>query len=442
MISLAADMTLGSATKSGELTDTLSQSPDPLLREFGAMQKDLLQSQQEVLQALAAQTQAPQPVLERAKDAVPISQPQPVREEYTLHLSVQSDPALLDHCLFRQPQDWPHVADRQPVVPMTMSLQLLMDAAQRLRPGQVAVAMRDIQALRWMAVEPPIDIRIKVQAQPDAWVSVEIEGYVRGEVLLQEAYPQPPEAKPLVLQAPQEPFCTAERVYRDRYLFHGPNYQGLADLGPMDQTGIRGEIETPKGTGSLLDNAGQVFGFWVLATRDSDRMAMPVRIEQIRFYGPEPNPGTRIVCHVWIKEVRELEVACDMELLQDGQLWCRIVGWTDRRFGTDQVLYEAFRMPDRKLLSVIRPGGYALFDAAAHRIPSTGLAVPAILESGRGRTDVGLGSQTRPSVVTRTDRGQGYDSTFLVATRISADLSHRDSAFTHRRRCADNSWPI
>ncbi len=80
-------------------------------------------------------------------------------------LSVDQVPALIDHCFYRQPPSWTAVSDRYPVVPMTMTIGMMIDAARELRPDLVPIAVEEIRALRWLAVSPPIEISLLVNAR-------------------------------------------------------------------------------------------------------------------------------------------------------------------------------------------------------------------------------------------------------------------------------------
>src|SRR5439155_2568524 len=104
--------------------------------------------------------------------------------------SVAEYPELVDHCFFRQADGWPSLEDRCPVVPMTMSIALLVEAACALAPGKRVVGVEHVQAVRWLAVEPPVEADVRAAlVEPDR-VRVEIEGLAVGEVVFVEAYDQ------------------------------------------------------------------------------------------------------------------------------------------------------------------------------------------------------------------------------------------------------------
>ena len=60
-------------------------------------------------------------------------------------------------------------------------------------------------------------------------------------------------------------------------MFHGPSFQGLRGIGALGDDGIDGTIESLPTPGAFLDNAGQLYGWWVMATADADFLALPSR---------------------------------------------------------------------------------------------------------------------------------------------------------------------
>ncbi len=305
-------------------------------------------------------------------------------------LSADSDPALLDHCFYRQPAGWPIVADRYPVVPMTMTIGMMIDAARTLAPDRVAIALEDIRAYRWLAVAPPVEIELRCVRTADDRVEVEIPGYSRATVRLAAAFPAAPAPALAPLSEPRTAPMTAARMYADRWMFHGPAYQGVAELGQMadgpngSERGVDGVIEVLPAHGALLDCAGQLMGWWVMQTEARDRLAMPVRLERVELFGPEPAAGERVACSVRIRDVREREVRADLELTHAGRVWARITGWEDRRFDSDDAVWAVLMYPERNVLATAEP--YALVTEHWHAAASRELMMRRYLTE-RERTE-------------------------------------------------------
>ncbi|MGB6165705.1 MAG: beta-ketoacyl synthase N-terminal-like domain-containing protein [Pseudonocardiaceae bacterium] len=275
-------------------------------------------------------------------------------------MSLETMPYLADHCLLPQPAGWPEAADRYPVVPLTTTLELMAEAARDLVPGRTVVGVRDVRALRFLAVEPPVTVTMNAELDASGNVAVVIEGYAHGTVLLADSYPLPPDApdRPLSGERPCE--VSAAALYGDRWMFHGPQYQGVDELGPIGDDGIRGVLAASAAPGALLDNAGQLLGAWIMQQMPTDRLAFPSAVDRVRWYGPQPRPGDPVSCVVRIGSVTDTKVVADLELRASGRLWAKIDRWTDRRFGTDDVTWPMFHFPERNRIAQRRPGGVFL----------------------------------------------------------------------------------
>jgi acyl transferase domain-containing protein len=272
-------------------------------------------------------------------------------------LSLATMPELIDHTFFRQPEGWSVLSDRHPVVPMTALIALMIEEAGKLAPGRVAVAVEDVRAFRWLVAATPVAARFVCRRDGDR-VAVQIDGYAEATVRFAAAYPPAPSDDTAPLAGATPAPHTPEQIYADRWMFHGPAYRGIAAVGPMGADGIRGTLETGAATGALLDNAGQLFGYWVMLANAIDRMAMPVAIARLELYGPHPAPGERLACTVRVRRHDERAVVADLTLGRAGRAWCRIAGWEDRRFTTDERFWNVLTFPERNLLAEPRAGGW------------------------------------------------------------------------------------
>jgi acyl transferase domain-containing protein len=307
---------------------------DPILAELVATLDDAAAASRAIVDAYRASRAPSRHVVRRA-------------------LSVAAEPALLDHCFYRQPAGWPTVSDRFPVVPMTMTVAMMIDAASALAPGKVAVAVEDVRAFRWVAVAPAIDAEITAvrrAGEPDV-VDVELPGYARASVRFADRYPAATTAPLAPLVNPRTPPVTARRMYDERWMFHGPAYQGVVELGPVGDDGVDGAIDVLPAPGALLDCAGQLMGWWVMQHEARDRLAMPVRVERIALLSPPPPAGVRVACRVRMRHVGEREVRADLELAAPAGVYARITGWEDRRFDSDDPVWRVLMYPERHALA-------------------------------------------------------------------------------------------
>jgi phosphopantetheinyl transferase len=284
--------------------------------------------------------------------AEPAAVPQPLGPRtltVTRTFSIDALPHVRDHCFYRQPPGWPHLVDRFPVIPMTALLEMMTDEARVFAPGRTAVGLRDVRALRWLAIEPAVEVTINLTELPDGAVRVEFKGYTRGTVVFADDYPPAPEPSAEALVDTRPPPVTASFLYEDGWMFHGPGYQGIHELGPISPGGLTGTVRAPDVPGALLDSVGQLFGFWgipyLFSTGTS--MMLPQGVGAIRFYGPQPPPGSPVTSTLWVRDVNDVTVKADFELRrEDGSVWARIDGWTDHRFANDDVLWQMMRHPD------------------------------------------------------------------------------------------------
>ena len=316
-------------------------SGDPVLAAFSAAMNEVAAAQSSVLDAW-----------QRGKE--------PSGRTTRRALSERTFPALRDHSLFRQPDGWPSAADRYPIVPLTTSIAWLIDAAREFAPDRVAIAVEHVRAHRWIAVAPPVDVTITVRANGVDGLTASIDGYLDATIRLGRTYPPPPAAniEPLAEERPS-PVATAD-FYPQRWMFHGPAYQGVVAVGPVARNGIRGTLRTGQAEGALLDNAGQLFGFWMMLNAETDRLAMPIRIRRLELFGPHPATGDLCDCTVRIRKLDAGSVSADIDVTAGGAVWARIEGWEDRRFETDEALWRVLREPEENALAVVQPDGHVL----------------------------------------------------------------------------------
>jgi phosphopantetheinyl transferase (holo-ACP synthase) len=244
---------------------------------------------------------------------------------------------------------------------MTMSIELMKEAAAALVPEKKVVAIENVRAFRWLVVSVPVDATIRARFDGKDRVSVSIDGYAEAACVLADAYPVALAGDDAPLVDARSSGVSAASMYDERWMFHGPAYRGIVDTGTMTNDAIRGELVTPVAKGALLDNAGQLFGFWVMKSFETDRLAMPVKIDRVSFFGPHPENGERLTCTVRIRSHGARDVTADLSLDRGGRAWATISGWEDRRFDTDARLWPVMIFPEKNLLAEPQPEGFTLF---------------------------------------------------------------------------------
>lgn len=285
------------------------------------------------------------------------------RREWRMRVSMSSMPWLVDHAFFHMPPTWPEVGDRFPVVPMTAIMEILTAEAEALAPGTVAVGVRTMRAMRWTAAVPAIDVAVRSTRTADGDVRVVLDGYAKATVAVADAYPPAPRVEAPAFRSPQPSPYTAREMYDQRWMFHGPRYHCVIDVGPIAQDGLLGRLRCGDAPGSLLDGAAQLVGYWVHMTQPYNQMALPSVVADVQFFGPHPPPGSEWTCIVRVTDCRDDRVVADVDIAgDDGVVWCRIRSWEERRFVTDSATFEAFRWPERLIISRPQPEGWFLLE--------------------------------------------------------------------------------
>ncbi|MET7619198.1 beta-ketoacyl synthase N-terminal-like domain-containing protein [Streptomyces sp. NPDC005408] len=277
-------------------------------------------------------------------------------------LSLDTMPYVRDHCVYLQPEAWPEVSDRFPVVPMTTLLELAADAAREAVPGRVVTGFEEVRALRWLPVDPPLDAEFTVTPDTAAGrVRVEIGDFATVTVVLADRHAQRPAPDLSALTREGVPPVSADALYRDRWMFHGPAFAGVHEVTAVADDSIRGVLRALPAPGALLDAAGQLLGHWMQLRLPADRLVFPASLERVSLYGPAPRDGALLRATARIRSVRPDSVLGDVELASaDGTVRARLEGWTYRRFAADERVWPMKFTPEICGIGEPQPGGWCL----------------------------------------------------------------------------------
>lgn len=305
---------------------------------------------QEVHRTLAAVERATNEVVDAWQSRRTVAAPPRTLTEQR-RLDIDRDHHLLDHCFFPQPRDWPHPGDRGPIVPMTMSLAMMSAVARKLAGGKIITGFENVRARRWIGVEEPRVVTIEARLEADDDVFAKVKDFIECRVKVAKQYPSPPKADASPCKGEYPSPIPPEHLYEPGRLFHGPSYQGVREVTAVGEKEIKGVIEPLPAEGALLDCAGQVFAIWILINAERDWMVAPVKLDAVTFYGPEPPPGSRLDCRVFVKCFEERRAVADIEVSSEGRVWCRLKGWENRRFELSDRMSSVIRDPERNLLA-------------------------------------------------------------------------------------------
>ncbi|WP_432011359.1 beta-ketoacyl synthase N-terminal-like domain-containing protein [Streptomyces cucumeris] len=350
----------------------------PMAAELNALLRETADTAAEVITAAAARpapVRTPPATTAPPRDTAPPHGTAPSRDtghtpvpggapattRTVLRVSTRTMPYLLDHCFFPQRPGWPDETDRRPVVPATTILQHCMDAAERAVPGRRAVAVHGARFDQWVAAAPPVEVPLTVTPSPGRPDRFEVTFGDGARATVETAAAHPADRPVPWRTDPADertPDHTAAELYRERWMFHGPAFQGLTRLTAIGASQVRGTITAPSAPGALLDNVGQLLGYWIMATGTERTVVFPVALRRLRLFGPPPAPGTAVECMVRIVSLSDTVLEADMQLHVGGTVWAELTGWQDRRFDNHPRTVAAQRFPQHHTLSDARPGGW------------------------------------------------------------------------------------
>jgi acyl transferase domain-containing protein len=284
--------------------------------------------------------------------------PRAINSRETLNVDLDSFPWLADHCFYRQPAGWRELSDRFPVMPMTTIIELLRQAAARLVPELTVTRIEHVRASRWLTGAPPTRAVLALERTGEHEVHASIEGFARATIHMAAAAAPHPAPRLPPLTNPRPSPIDSDRLYSDHWMFHGQSFQGVREIDALGDDGVDGRIESLPTPGAWLDNAGQIYGLWLMATAESNFLALPQSIDSIEFFGIQPPPGEIVDTFVRITELGPRTMRADFELVWNGSVVVRIGGWLDRRFDSDAPLWQMLREPEHHLLASPTETGY------------------------------------------------------------------------------------
>lgn len=325
------------------ISATVAKTGHPLVQAFQENITDMIRMQEEVLTLFQNRPETTAPVVAAPK--------KPVSMNFSkdLHVDLSSHPYLIDHSLLKQPKGWTPISDMEPVIPMTMIFEQLAEIAQAEIPGTRVHKIMNVSVFQWMNVAKPFEKTVKGEWRSPNHAYLDIENFVNAEVLLSSTVHSAPTFNLSVgdLLPIQR---TPEEIY-DKHMFHGELYQGITEVSAVGTKGITGTIKGNGGKGSLLDNAGQLFGLWLQLTLTKDRIAFPVKIRDIEFFGDMEDQDGLFECTCMLTELNEEFAIADIILKRDGKVWCAITGWQNRRLEIDEPLWNVSMSPLHNRLS-------------------------------------------------------------------------------------------
>lgn len=255
-----------------------------------------------------------------------------------------------------------------PLAPLSMSLEIMAEAASRLFPGKILTGMKRIMAHGWVALEGD-EIRLEAEARvipgsTEARVLLrildvkpdgeQVRPAVEGVMIFGDSYPEPPPASGWALGQEMAPTETPGSFYPEA-LFHGPLFQSVRQLKRCERDGAEALLEVPQARGFfrdvadpvflsdpvILDGAGQVVGLWAQRFLDANFVLFPVSVEEVSFHAPPLSPPSMITCLARIAPEGETHTQSDIRLTgQGGSVLCTLKGLRHQRASIPEILHR------------------------------------------------------------------------------------------------------
>ena len=220
-----------------------------------------------------------------------------------------------------------HVVDKNPVLPMVMAMELMSEIVQYNWPEMHVTSVHSLQVLRGIVIDKGSkDIRIHARPKQTidsaaSTLEVEVEitepngkghpPFYKCVVMLEKNKPAPP-AFDATMFANLQPFSLSVKDSYQRWLFHGPCFQGITAIKGINEQIIRGTLKSispaiclaqTKETREwlfdpvILDSSLQLVILW--ERNYHDMTPLPSRIDHFHKYGPlAPDP---VHCYVQVK---------------------------------------------------------------------------------------------------------------------------------------------
>jgi 3-oxoacyl-(acyl-carrier-protein) synthase/malonyl CoA-acyl carrier protein transacylase/phosphopantetheinyl transferase (holo-ACP synthase) len=314
------------------------------------------------------------------------------RFEVPLELSLADQPYLMDHAIVNQPPGWPHADEIYPVVPMTMSMELLAEIAQRQAPGLKVVKIGPATAMDFLRVNHPVHAVVKGCWTSDSTVSLTIPGKVMMDITVAEDYPVRPAGlvADMVSQigAPAREPDNPAGAYS--YSFHGPGYRSLRHCALFGQHGFVCGLRRAAGKGSLLDNMGQMVGLFLHYYAPDNKVSFPVRVQELTFYQDMFDQDGDFTSYTVMRQTTDDWAVADVAYARAGQVWALARGWANQRVHLDTRLTSGLDHPGRAILSTQIAPGVFLFDYPQSSRSTAGTLAMRYLSAGERQRMLGL----------------------------------------------------
>ena len=305
------------------------------------------------------------------------------------HFDLAVENVFWDHTLGRDVSKEDPELLGLPVVPLTVTMEMLAEAASLLAPGLVCTGMREIRAARWVTIEKPgytVELTAKQKGPGEIHVALREAGsasalrpvFAEAIVLFADQPPTSGGPMPFQLELERPSAWDPAMLYRTG-MFHGPMMQGVKSVERAARNGTSATLITlPSGilfNGNpnpafvfdpiLLDAAGQVVAYWFWEAIEKGTDLFPYRVASFEIFESAPPSGTELECRVIRKFESDMVIHSDIEVLdRSGKVYYRLSGWETRRFPQPPRFLHLRISPDEAYVSAPWPEPISGLNAA------------------------------------------------------------------------------
>ncbi len=294
-----------------------------------------------------------------------------------------------------------------PVLPFAVMAEMTAQAAALVvTPGLVLSRLEQLHAHKWVRYEDePVVLELRGRrerasepGEERVWVGLFNRGpdgradaprpvFELIAVFAGSTPPSPPASR-WDLHDPRSSRFTAESLYGEQWLFHGPAFRALVEVGEFSAGGIDGVLRVlpwepllRPGRPAMLhtdliviDSFTHLLGCWGLDyLADKGDVVFPLRMDALQLYGERPEVGADVACRISVEDVQRHRVRVTAEIVRpDGTVWMRLHDWEDWRFHWPSRYRDVFRQPQDVFVGEELP-----LDGADPAIKAVWLAPPA-----------------------------------------------------------------
>jgi acyl transferase domain-containing protein/phosphopantetheinyl transferase len=282
-------------------------------------------------------------------------------------LDLEKDLFLKDHTLGGRVSQTDETLLALPVVPFSMSLEMMAEAASQLFPDKLLVGMRDIRAHNWLVLEGPrlqlqIDAKARqncLEADAQLWIMESASSQkksnlaLEGTIIFDDTYPKGPGASSFSLQSARASAIPPEQFY-PQALFHGPSFRSVFALNRCGTDGVEALLKTPPkdhlfrcisnphflSDPVLLDGTGQTIGLWAANYLDNYYVIFPVGLAEAQFYTPPAQEPLSVTCQAHTALDGDTYVRSNIDLVStDGSFCAQLIGLQHKRMNMPEILH-------------------------------------------------------------------------------------------------------